>query len=84
MSCNSSPLLSESENRQKESPTDPSHDLKHGTSSNKWIEEQSSVTSSVTESSQAGELISGAASGFRFPTLKHYFQKKRKARKRRH
>ncbi|XP_058098697.1 kinesin-like protein KIN-7D, mitochondrial [Magnolia sinica] len=71
-----SPLLIESENMPKDSPssaqsvsTDPSYDFKHGRSSSKWIEEQSSVISSVTESTQAGEIISGSAAGLRLPTV---------------
>ncbi|KAJ7967262.1 Kinesin-like protein [Quillaja saponaria] len=59
-------LLIESEN-QKDSPpflsavpTDLSHDLIHRRSSSRWNEELSPTSSTVTESTQAGELISGS------------------------
>eukprot|EP00268_Persea_americana_P022805 TRINITY_DN22601_c0_g1_i1.p1 TRINITY_DN22601_c0_g1~~TRINITY_DN22601_c0_g1_i1.p1 ORF type:complete len:1106 (-),score=268.84 TRINITY_DN22601_c0_g1_i1:302-3619(-) len=66
-----SPLLLENDAMQKDSSssilsvsTDPSFDLKHRRSSSR---DQSSAISSVTESSQAGELISGLATGLRLP-----------------
>ncbi|PIA57112.1 hypothetical protein AQUCO_00600086v1 [Aquilegia coerulea] len=71
----SSPLLGESES-QRDSPSsvfsvpsDPSFDLRHRRSSSKWNEEHSPVISSVTESTQAGELISVSGSGSRLPTV---------------
>ncbi|KAF5448888.1 hypothetical protein F2P56_029383 [Juglans regia] len=60
------PLLLEGEN-QKDSissasaaPADASFDFKHRRSSSKWSEELSPSGSAITESSQAGELISGS------------------------
>lgn len=68
-----SPLLLENDAMQKDSSssilsvsTDPSFDLKHRRSSSR---DQSSAISSVTESSQAGELISGLATGLRLPAV---------------
>lgn len=59
-------LLVELEN-QKESPSsasvvpsDLSYEVKHRRSSSKWNEELSPTSSTVTESTQAGELISAA------------------------
>lgn len=43
-----------------EVPSDPSFDFKHRRSSSKWNEELSPASSSVTESTQAGELFSGS------------------------
>ncbi|KAJ7978511.1 Kinesin-like protein [Quillaja saponaria] len=58
-------LLTETED-QKDSPSflsavpsDSSHDLKHRRSNSRWNEELSPTSSTVTESTQAGELISG-------------------------
>lgn len=62
------------ENMQKDSsssvlsvPTDPSYDFNHRRSSSKCSEEHSSAISSVTESTQVGDLISGPATGIRLP-----------------
>ncbi|KAF8406494.1 hypothetical protein HHK36_008583 [Tetracentron sinense] len=69
-----SPLLAETENH-KDSPSsalsvpsDPTYDLQHRRSSSKWNDELSPTNSSVTESTQAGELFSGNSSGSRLPT----------------
>ncbi|XP_042509490.1 kinesin-like protein KIN-7D, mitochondrial [Macadamia integrifolia] len=66
-----SPLLVEGEN-QRDSPSsiisvpsDISNELRHKRSSSKWNEELSPINSSITESTQAGELISGTASSSR-------------------
>ncbi|XP_043708686.1 kinesin-like protein KIN-7D, mitochondrial [Telopea speciosissima] len=66
-----SPLFVEGEN-QRDSPSsiisvpsDTSNDLRHKRSSSKWSEELSPINSSITESTQAGELISGTASSSR-------------------
>ncbi|KAF9620842.1 hypothetical protein IFM89_014779 [Coptis chinensis] len=69
----SSPLLGETEDQDSPSsalsvPSDPSYNLRHRRSSSKWNEEQSPTSSSVTESTQAGELISRSGSGSRLPT----------------
>ncbi|XP_010263861.1 PREDICTED: kinesin-like protein KIN-7D, mitochondrial isoform X2 [Nelumbo nucifera] len=67
-----SPLLAECEN-QKDLPSallvasDPSCDPKHRRSSSKWNEELSSISSSITESTQVGELISGTAGVSKLP-----------------
>lgn len=60
------PLLLEGDN-QKDSmssasaaPADSSFDFKHRRSSSKWSEELSTSGSAITESTQAGELISGS------------------------
>ncbi|XP_077231157.1 kinesin-like protein KIN-7D, mitochondrial isoform X2 [Tasmannia lanceolata] len=69
-----SPLLLESENMQNNSSSlvsnssDSSNDLKHIRSSSKLSEEQPLLGNSVTDSTQAGELISTATSGCRLPT----------------
>ncbi|OVA06172.1 Kinesin [Macleaya cordata] len=67
-----SPLLIDSDN-QKDSPSsalsvpsETSCDPRHKRSSSKWSEEQSAI--GLTESTQAGELFSGLASGSRLPT----------------
>ncbi|KAK9287325.1 hypothetical protein L1049_015740 [Liquidambar formosana] len=57
-------LIAESEKDSPSSalvvPSDPSFDFKHRRSSSKWNEELSPASSAVTESTQAGELISGS------------------------
>ncbi|XP_010271503.1 PREDICTED: kinesin-like protein KIN-7D, mitochondrial [Nelumbo nucifera] len=68
-----SPLLVEGENQNSPSsalsvPSIPSYDAKHRRSSSKWNEELSSISSSVTESTQAGELIIGTAGSSRLQT----------------
>ena len=69
------PLPAENEN-QKDSPSsalaipsDLTCDFKHRRSSSKWNEELSPASSTVTESTQAGELISGSACGSKLPTV---------------
>ncbi|CBI38014.3 unnamed protein product, partial [Vitis vinifera] len=68
------PLPAENEN-QKDSPSsalaipsDLTCDFRHRRSSSKWNEELSPASSTVTESTQAGELISGSACGSKLPT----------------
>ena len=54
-------LLAENENQ--DSPylaPDPSNEFKHRRSSSRWNEELSPASSTVTDSTQAGELISGS------------------------
>lgn len=77
-------LLMDSEN-QKDSPssvlgTDP-YEFKHRRSSSKWNDDLSTGGSTITESTQAGELISGSSCGSKlpivclcpvFPALKYY------------
>ncbi|MQL82016.1 hypothetical protein Taro_014480 [Colocasia esculenta] len=46
-------------------PSGDPFDVNHRTSSNKGSEEQSSVSSSVTESSQGGEIMGGGIGGFK-------------------
>lgn len=60
------PLLLESEN-QKESPSsasavpsDLANDFRHKRSSSRWNDDLSPASSTITESTQAGELISGS------------------------
>ncbi|KAL5706624.1 Kinesin-like protein KIN-7D [Ranunculus cassubicifolius] len=50
-------------------PSDPSFDHRHRRSSSKWNEEQSPASSSVTDPTQAGELISRSGSGSRLPVV---------------
>lgn len=73
------PLPAENEN-QKDSPSsalaipsDLTCDFRHRRSSSKWNEELSPASSTVTESTQAGELISGSACGSKLPTVWFFF-----------
>ncbi|KAJ4965690.1 hypothetical protein NE237_017539 [Protea cynaroides] len=66
-----SPLLIEGEDHRDSPssmisvPSDTSNDRRHKRSSSIWNEELSPINSSITESTQAGELISGTASSSR-------------------
>ncbi|KAK3006762.1 hypothetical protein RJ639_016203 [Escallonia herrerae] len=67
-------LLMDSEN-QKDSPSsvlgdpsDPSCEFKHRRSSSRWNDDLSPAGSTITESTQAGELISGSSCGSKLPT----------------
>ncbi|XP_015892553.3 kinesin-like protein KIN-7D, mitochondrial [Ziziphus jujuba] len=56
-----SSILAENENLDSPCPaSDPSYELKHRRSSSRWNEELSPASSTVTDSTQAGELISGS------------------------
>lgn len=48
-------------------PLDLSYDLRHRRSNSKWNEDHSPTSNSVTEATQAGELISTSGSGSRLP-----------------
>uniref|UniRef100_A0A5B7A9E3 Putative kinesin-related protein 11 isoform X1 n=1 Tax=Davidia involucrata TaxID=16924 RepID=A0A5B7A9E3_DAVIN len=67
-------LLTESENQKDYPssalafPSDPSYEFKHRRSSSKWNDEFSQAGSTVTESTQAGELISGSSCSSKLPT----------------
>ncbi|KAI9128506.1 hypothetical protein K1719_001499, partial [Acacia pycnantha] len=55
-------LLIESENKKdaSEMSSDQTHDVRHRRSCSRWNEEHSPTSSTITESTQAGELINGA------------------------
>lgn len=72
------PLPAENENQDSPSsalavPSDMTCDFRHRRSSSKWNEELSPASSTVTESTQAGELISGSACGSKLPTVCLFF-----------
>ncbi|XP_059654084.1 kinesin-like protein KIN-7D, mitochondrial isoform X2 [Cornus florida] len=67
-------LLVDSENQKDSSSSalavlsDPSYEFKHRRSSSKRNDELSAASSTITESTQAGELISGSSCGSKLPT----------------
>lgn len=65
-------LLVDSEN-QKDSPSSvlgaDSYEFKHRRTSSKWNDDLSTGGSTITEATQAGELISGSSCGSKLPIV---------------